>query len=167
VVHPRRGDRELIEPKSNVKLTDSAYRVSVPFDGSDLEVTIEERQVTGQTFALASMSEDQLVFYASSRAIEPDVATVLREIADLRRTVAERQRRVTRLERDLSALYREQERVRANLEVLSREDDVYQTFLQRLSRQEEAIDGVSRELAAANEALAEAQDDLAEYLGSL
>lgn len=167
VVHPRRGDRELIEPDRDVELTDSTYRFSVPFTGSDLEVSVAERQVTGQTFALVSMSEDQLVFYASSRAVEPGVATILRELADLRSLVAERQQRVNRLERDLAALYREQERVRANLEVLSREDEIYRTFLERLSRQEAEIDAVREDLSSANEALADAQDQLTDYVGTL
>ncbi|MFP4376815.1 MAG: hypothetical protein ACLFP4_07200 [Spirochaetales bacterium] len=167
VVHPRQAGRELLAPTEGVELTDAAYRIEVPFEGAELEVPVVEQQVTGQSFSLASMSEEQLVFYASSREIDARAASTLRELADLRRAVADRQQRVSRLERDLSSVYREQERVRANLEVLSREDDLYRTYLDRLARQEEEIDGVREDLAVANDALMNAQDSLAEYINSL
>lgn len=128
-------------------------RVTVPAGGKhDLKVT--ETRVDDDSFQLIDSDADTLLFYASTKGIEPAVAEKLKVIAGLKQKVADAQRAIDRAADTINRQTAEQERIRANLQALPETSDSAKSYVTKLAKSEKAIEAAEAERTDA-EALAD------------
>jgi len=123
-------------------------RVTVPAGGKhDLKVT--ETRVDEDSVQLIDSDADTLLFYASTKGIEPAVAEKLKAIAGLKQKVAEAERAIDRATDTINRQTAEQERIRANLQALPETSDSAKSYVTKLAKSEKAIEDAEAERAAA------------------
>ena len=166
--HPKRSGWELIGELKPVDETASQWRfqIDAPATGTTTAKVVEE-YVRSQTYALVSLSDDQIVFYLSQKAIDQESASQLRRIRELQGAIRTRENERRAIEAEINTIYREQQRIRSNMEVLDPETDLYKRYLQTFTSQEDRLEALNRDLTAARAAEQRARDALADYVESL
>ena len=169
IEHARPGGYELIVDEDvPVELTDSHYWLSVEVPAGEtveLEVTLE--RPTYQSVSLVDMSDSQIGYYASARALSDEVKAAIEELRGYKAEVVAREAEITRLRNEYRQIVEDQARIRENMDSVPRDTDLYQRYLDDLSGQEEELDRLAVAIAEAEEALLAARDALGEYALSL
>jgi hypothetical protein len=166
--HPKRSGWEIISDLKPVDETASQWRfqVDAPATGTTSAEIVEE-YIRSQTYALVSLSDDQIAFYLSQRTIDDESAAQLRRIRELQRTIRTREAERRAIETEINTIYREQQRIRSNMEVLDPDTEIYRRYLRTFTEQEDRLEELNRDLVAARAAEQRARDALADYLESL
>lgn len=128
-------------------------RTGVPA-GSTKDFHVTETRVDAEAVHLVDSDSDTLLFYASTRGVEPAVAAKLKGIAAIKTRVADAERAIERADQTVRRQSDEQERIRANLGALPETSDSAKSYIAKLARSEKAI-----EEAEATRAEAQARAD--------
>lgn len=128
-------------------------RTGVPA-GSTKDLHVTETRVDAEAVHLVDSDSDTLLFYASTRGVEPAVAAKLKGIAAIKTRVADAERVIERADQTVRRQSDEQERIRANLGALPETSDSAKSYIAKLARSEKAI-----EEAEATRAEAQARAD--------
>jgi len=168
VEHPVRRGWELVSPTGGVERTPDFYRFRVAVDAKSTELLeITEQRLLSRSFALSTLSSDQILYYISGREISPRVREALQKVASLQQEIKELKARIGDREQDLRRISREQSRIRENMRVLSRTDELFRRYLKKLSVQEDRADELEAELGRLRERLRGKQKELDDYLSGL
>lgn len=133
-------------------------------------VTVEEVRPGQSSYAIASVSNDQIQLWVSGEAITADVAATLRDVVRRRTVIAELNTQISAREGEITAISRDQERVRENMKALrgsAEERQLVQRYVQQLDDQETQLATHRRELAALMTQRAAAQTDLDRFIAGL
>lgn len=139
-------------------------RVSVPA-GAAKDLRVVETREDSNTLELIDSDAETLLFYSSTKGIDPAVADKLKAIAALKGKVAATERAIDRADQVIQRQSDEQARIRANLEALPETSDSAKSYVAKLARSEKAIedadaartaaqDKADKERAALSEAIA-------------
>lgn len=133
-------------------------------------ITVEEVRPGQTSYAITSVSNDQIQLWVSGEAITADVAATLREVVRRRTVIAELNTEISAREGEITAIGRDQERVRENMKALRGSDEerqLVQRYVRQLDDQETQLDVHRRELAALITKRAAAQTDLDRFIAEL
>ncbi|SCM72898.1 conserved exported hypothetical protein [uncultured Pleomorphomonas sp.] len=108
--------------------------------GAAKDIRVTETRTDAEAVHLVDSDPDTLLFYASTRNIEPAVAGKLKAIAAIKGRVAEAERAIERAERAGRRQADEQARIRANLEALPETSDSAKSYIAKLAESEKAIE---------------------------
>jgi hypothetical protein len=95
------------------------------------------------------------------------VRDVLKQVATLQRTLADRQQGLTALENDRKTVVADQARLRENLKVVATDSDLRTRYLMALGETEDRIAALDRAIDAARNAVKVARDELEQFIASL
>lgn len=145
IEHPRRPEWTLTEPAGEVPVTRDHYRIlrPIPAGGSEV-IEVTERRDLGQTFALSSMSTDQVVYYRDLKGIRPAVRKALTELAGMQAGLAETRRAREDAERRIREITEEQQRIRENMKAVARGSDSFALWEAKLVDQETQLDNLKQ-----------------------
>jgi len=162
IEHPEPNGWDITSPRTGIQRPGT-----IRFTARPPGLTVVEEQVREQRFALTSITDDQLSFYSNHRLSDPAVRRILRNIAQLRRTLRERTATRSTLESRRTEIFRDQERLRGNMAVLDRNSSLYRRYSGQLSEQEDELSLLETEIADAVEREQEARQALAGYIETL
>ena len=114
-------------------------RTGVPA-GATKDLKVIETRTDAEAVHLNDSDSDTLLFYASSRHVEPAIAEKLKAIAAIKQRVVDTERAIERAEQVVARQSSEQERIRANLSALPETSDSAKSYIAKLARSETAIE---------------------------
>jgi hypothetical protein len=151
IEHAQRPGYKLINLKPT-ETTSNAYRFEVKLPPKATErFPVSEERVYDNTFALSSLSPDNLQVYFQNKAIPEAARRQLGKILDQKTQIAANDQEIRRMENEQNEAIRDQERIRQNI-----------TSLNNVSGQQEQVQTYSRQLAAQEKNLASLRDRLSE-----
>lgn len=140
---------------------------AVDFTVTGPRLVVTEEQIREQRTALTSVPTEDLVAFADNRLIDPTTRRIVRNVAELRRSLADRQRERQRLEAERAEIATDQARIRENMSALSRTSQLYERYEADLRRSEDRLGVVVADLSDAREAEERAEAALREYVRTL
>jgi hypothetical protein len=126
-----------------------------------LERPIEQRYVIG------SIGATELGVLMASTEIPEAVRVALTRVAELQRTVADRDQALKALETERQQIVTDQERLRKNLEASPAGSDLRTRYLEALASAEDRIVALDQQLVVARESVTTAKEELAGFIASL
>ncbi len=166
--HPRRADWELADAPDALEVTETAYRIPVTVAAGDttrFDAVLERPRA--QRVELAPLPLDRIQVWAANRELSDDIRAALRELAELREQVTERERELEAAQQSRSTVVSDQARIRENLAAVPSDSDLSQRYLAELSRQEDRLGELDAAIADARAALDAAERRVAEHVRSL
>jgi chaperonin cofactor prefoldin len=168
IEHPRRHDRELIEPDEPAEKTPEVYRFEVDVAaGQSGKFDVREERVSTQTIAILPADVGSLQWYSTSGKVPEDVREALSEAIRRKQALTQAQREVQELTERISKLRREQGYVRSNMKAVRSGSAAYQRFEKKLLDLETEIEKLQKQLDAAREKVDKLRKDLEDYLSKL
>ena len=169
IEHPVRPGWQLVTPKpAEVDLTERHYRIRRDLAaGAEVTIAVTLRRPRLRTIQLTSLTNQQLVAYTRTDALDPKLRRALARIGDLRQTVAEHERWVARLAQSRKKLFEEQQRIRNNLGRVPHNSDLQRRYLRKLDLQEDELEALDAETERAHRELDAARDALTGYIAGL
>jgi hypothetical protein len=108
--------------------------------GATKDLKVTETRTDAEAVHLIDSDADTLLFYASTRDIDPAVAEKLKAIAAIKSRVTDAERAIERAGQVVARQSSEQERIRANLGALPETSDSAKSYITKLARSEKAIE---------------------------
>lgn len=145
------------------------FRVTVA-PGATASLTVEEVRPGQSTYAIGTVTSDQIQLWVRGEAISPDVADTLREVVRRRTVVNDLAAQLAARESEVTAISRDQERVRENMKALrgsAEERQLLQRYVRQLDEQETQLDAHRRAIATLTTQRAAAQADLDRFIAGL
>jgi hypothetical protein len=168
IEHPRRYDWELEKGHEGVELTDSAYRVPVEVaPGAAVETEVGLVRTVWESYSLADMGPDNLVYFAESGELEPKLKAAFRQLADRKAAIETMKRRIEALEQSKNRLFEDQSRLRDNLSRVPSESDLHARYLAKLAAEETELDKIGLEIESTREAVHAAETAYGELIRTL
>ena len=151
IEHAQRPTYKLMNLKPT-ETTSNSYRFEVKLAPNATEkFPVSEERVYDNTFAVSSLSPDNLQVYFQNKAIPEAARRQLGKILDQKKQIAANDQEIRRIENEQNEAIRDQERIRQNI-----------TSLNNVSGQQEQVQTYSRQLAAQEKNLASLRDHLCE-----
>jgi len=142
IIEQENGSYSLISPKPIEKTAKAdRFELKLPANGSG-KLTVEQEEVTSQTYVVANSTPDFLVSIVSNRQLSPAARTGLQSIADLKSRLAETNSALSSSKSALDDLTADQTRLRANIDSLNRvkgQEDQVRKYSGQLSDNEAQI----------------------------
>jgi hypothetical protein len=166
VEHPVRPGWELDERETPKPEGRSAryYRFRVELKPHErAELTVTERQALMETYALTSVTPDQLSLFVSRRYIDDATRAALQKIVEIKSRIAAIDARLQAIEAEITEIGADQTRLRENIETLSQTAEAKQLiarYVAKADQQETRIEQLTKERQAANEERARLQPQL-------
>ena len=166
VEHPVRpgwelDDRETPKPEGR---SARYYRFRVELKPHErAELTVTERQVLRDTYALTNVTSDQLSLFISRRYIDDTVRAALQNIIELKSRIAATDARLQAIEAEIAEISEDQTRLRENIKTLSQTAEAKQLiarYVAKADQQETRIEQLTKERQAAQEQRARLQPQL-------
>ncbi|HEV2879811.1 MAG TPA: hypothetical protein VGX24_00780 [Pyrinomonadaceae bacterium] len=166
VEHPVRpgwelDDRETPKPEGR---SARYYRFRVELKPHErAELTVTERQALMETYALTSVTPDQLSLFVSRRYIDDATRAALQKIVEIKSRIAAIDARLQAIEAEITEIGADQTRLRENIETLSQTAEAKQLiarYVAKADQQETRIEQLTKERQAANEERARLQPQL-------
>lgn len=168
IEHPRRYDWEIEPGHEGVELTDTAYRIPVKVAaGQSIETDVGLTRTVAESYALADMQPENLVWYSEDGSLDPKVRAAFKQLSAKRAEIEKLRRSIERLEAAKARLFEDQSRLRDNLSRVPSESDLHARYLTKLAAQETELDKVGIEAENAREALTAAEAAYAELIRTL
>lgn len=167
--HPLQPGWTLKTPDpETLERTESHYRIArqVPA-GAETEIAVTFERPRFQSIQLTSITDQQLVAYSRTDALDPELRRAIARLGELRHEVTLRQRTLDQLEQSRQEIYDEQQRIRENLRRVPSNSDLYRRYLSKLDEQEDELESLLERIDQAQRARDEAQDRLTEYVSNL
>jgi hypothetical protein len=160
--HPVRAGWKLI---GNAPAETSAnyYRFKVEAKPkSTTEFVIQEESPLETTFALSSITPEQIAIWIRDRSIDPEIEKLLQAIAQKQIEINDLARKIAATDKEQNDIFKDQERVRGNLQRLSQTPDeaaLRLRYIKQLDGQENrlAVIKTEREKLEASRSAAEKQ----------
>jgi hypothetical protein len=166
---PVRAGWKIIAPEpEDVELTESHYRIHQDLEADSeatVEVTLQRSRL--QAIQLVRLTDEQLVAYAKTDELDPELREAIAKIGDLRHVVDQHQRRLDQLTDSRKRIFEEQNRIRNNLGRIPSNSDLYRRYLKKLDDQEDALERIDTEMADAQDDVDAAKDALTKYIAGL
>ncbi|WP_026792887.1 DUF4139 domain-containing protein [Pleomorphomonas oryzae] len=108
--------------------------------GVSKNIKVTETQPDSFEISLTDTDAESLLIYASTKDIDPAMASKLKELAAIKTRVADAQRAIDKAEQTVKRQSDEQERIRANLGALPETSDSAKSYIAKLARTEKAIE---------------------------
>jgi len=173
VEHPVRENWKLDEretPKPEGKSA-SFYRFRVELGPrATEEVRVVERETAVETYALSSLTTEQIQLFVARRYIDDATRDRLRAILDLKARLAAAATRVQEIEQEIGMIAADQKRLRDNIEALNKTPEARQLiarYVQKADQQETRLEQLAREKQSALEERQRLQSQLNEALRTL
>jgi hypothetical protein len=154
VEHPVRGAWKLVGDVTPVESTPAAHRFQVAVaPGATETLIVQERHASASAYAATTLTEAQVVSYASRDGLGAQALAWLRRLVELRQAVAEAESARGRIDAENRAIAADQQRLRQNMGVLkgtAEERQLLQRYVRQLSDHENRLLALSQEAAAAD-----------------
>jgi hypothetical protein len=166
VEHPVRPGWELDDKETPKPEGRSAryYRFRVELKPHErAELTVTERQVLMETYALSNVTTDQLSLFVSRRYIDEATRAALQKIVEIKSRLAAIDTRLAAIEAEITEIGADQTRLRENIETLSQTAEAKQLiarYVAKADQQETRIEQLTKERQAAAEERARLQPQL-------
>ncbi|MCH8924681.1 MAG: DUF4139 domain-containing protein [Proteobacteria bacterium] len=169
IEQPVRAGWKIIAPgPEDVELTESYYRIHKDLE-ADSEATVEVilQRSRLQTIQLVRMTDEQLVAYAKTGELDPELREAIARIGDLRHAVSQHQRRLDQSTNSRKRIFEEQQRIRNNLGRIPSNSDLYRRYLKKLNQQEDKLERIDTAMTKAQDDVDRAKDALTNYIAGL
>ena len=151
IEHAERPGYKLLNQKPT-ETTSNAYRFEVKLAPNATEkFPVTEERVYDNSFAISSLTPDNLLVYVQNKAVPEAGKRQLQKILDQKRQIASNDEEVRATESETTDVIRDQERIRQNI-----------TSLNNVNGQQEQVQTYSRQLAAQEKQLATLRDRTSE-----
>jgi len=127
--------------------TEHRFRMTVA-PRSSATLTVDEVRPGQTTYAIGSVTDEQIQLWVSGTAISPEVATSLREVVRRRTIINEFNTRIAAADAEVATIGRDQARVRENMLALkgsAEERQLVQRYVRQLDEQETRLEVLRRE----------------------
>ncbi|HEX8456891.1 MAG TPA: hypothetical protein VF656_06325 [Pyrinomonadaceae bacterium] len=166
VEHPVRPSWELDDKETPKPEGRSAryYRFRIELKPHERrELTVIERQVLVDTYALSNVTSDQLRLFVSRQYIDDATRAALEKIVEIKTRISAIDARLAAIEAEITEIGEDQTRLRENIETLSQTAEAKQLiarYVAKADQQETRIEQLTKERQAANEERARLQPQL-------
>ncbi|MDR1728770.1 MAG: DUF4139 domain-containing protein [Acidobacteriota bacterium] len=169
VEHPVRAGYTLTPATPVPEETTASYRrfrVEVK-PKATVDLKVEEESPRDETFAVSSVSPDQIAVWVRNRSIDGETEALLREVASRQAAINELVRKTVMLDGERDGIFKDQERVRENLQGLGQSPDeasLRQRYVRQLDSQENRIAAIRAEMEKLESDCAAAQKQLEAFI---
>ncbi len=171
IEHPVRDGWVLGDNTRAEETTPTAHRFRMTVaPRSSATLTVDEVRPGQTTYAIGSVTDEQIQLWVSGTAISPDVAASLREVVRRRTIITELNARIATAEAEVATIDRDQARVRENMLALkgsAEERQLVQRYVRQLDEQETRLEVLRRELRELSTQRDEAQVELNRFIEGL
>ena len=169
IEHPRVAGFALAAPTQGVLgETPTHHRVSVDVAaGQTVTLVVALERPIEERIAIGGIGAAELGAFAESAGIPARVRALLTRVAELQRTLSDRQQALTALEGERTRIVADQARLRANLEAVPAESELRTRYLGALGETEDRIVALDQSIGAARDAVKLAKEELAQFIASL
>ncbi len=168
IEHPRRKNRQLIEPARTLEETEDRYRFRVAATGAtDTSFTVREEEVVRQTLALLPLDLGELIRYSENGEIPKKIRVSLAEAARKKNLLMQAERERKNLERQTDQVRGDQDHTRKNMEAVATGSPAYNRFEKKLLELETRIENLQTEISRQEKLVDQRRKELADYVGSL
>ncbi len=172
IQHPvRQGWKFAAGSNQPEQITASNYRFRVSLPGKETtKFTVTKEMEYPQSFAVNSLSSEQILIYGRGKSIAPEVQQKLRAIATQKDKVADAQTRVTQKTQEINELRQDQDRLRQNinnLRGLPGQEAQVNRYAAKLADQEKTIETLQAALTVERTNQRSAQAELDRMVTSL
>ena len=163
--HPLESGWKLVKPEQPDETTRDRYRFAVVAEpGKPVTLEVVEEMPVEESYALANLDDNAIVFYSRAKATSPAVrealAEVIRRKQEIEQIVRDRQTR----EQEIATIDQEQTRIRGNMQALDRTSDLFAQYVRKFAEQEKRIESLRGEIAGLTAKEQEARKGLDDYL---
>ncbi|RKX93682.1 MAG: hypothetical protein DRP59_02365 [Spirochaetes bacterium] len=130
-------------------------------------VLIGEEYTVSRQFSLNGLRYSDLAVYLEWNEISPEMKTVLKEAADLKREVETISSEISSLRNRQNTISRDQSRIRENMKVLDKDSDLFKRYSKHLASQENELEQIAAQVEHKQKELRSASDKLADYIRSI
>lgn len=134
-------------------------RVKVAAGKSD-DLKVTEKKTESEAVSIGDSNADTLLYYASTKGIEPAIAEKLKAVAAIKARLAGYDRAIDKAGDTIDRLTADQERVRANLKAVPETSDSAKAYLAKLDRSEKAIEAADAERSKTQDLSDKARSEL-------
>jgi hypothetical protein len=148
--------------------TPTHHRISIEVPaGQTVALDVVLERPLEQRVSIVGIGQSELGVLVLATEIPEAVREALKRVADLQRTLADRQQSLTALENDRKTVVADQARLRENLKVVTTDSDLRTRYLVALGETEDRIAALDQSMGVAREAVTMAQDELERFIASL
>jgi hypothetical protein len=163
--HPLESGWKLVKPEQPDEKTRDRYRFAVVAEpGKPVTLEVVEEMPVEESYAIANLDDNAIVFYSRAKATSPAVrealAEVIRRKQEIEQIVRDRQTR----EQEIATIDQEQTRIRGNMQALDRTSDLFAQYVRKFAEQEKRIESLRGEIAGLTAKEQEARKGLDDYL---
>jgi hypothetical protein len=140
--HPVRPGWKLVAA-TPAETTANFYRFKIESKPkSTAEFIVQEESPLESTYAVSSVTPEQIAIWIRERSIDPEIEKPLQSIVDKKNEITDLAQRIAALDREQNDIFKDQERVRGNLQRLSQnpeEASLRQRYIKQLEAQENRL----------------------------
>ena len=149
VEHPLRAGYELRGSARPVETTADWLRFRLPVQPKQTaSLVVEEAHPTQSSFALTTLSSEQLTLFVNQRSIDHDMEAVFRQIMEEKNAIAQLQGQKRGREEETQTIFDNQQRLRENIKALKgtpEEKPLLQRYTQQLNAEESRLETLQKE----------------------
>jgi hypothetical protein len=146
--HPVRPGWKLVAA-TPAETTANYYRFKVESRlKSTVEFTVQEEFPLESSFAVSSITPDQIAIWIRERSIDPETEKLLRAISEKKNEINDLSQQIASLDKEQNDIFKDQERVRGNLQRLGQnpeEATLRQRYIRQLETQENRLSAMKTE----------------------
>ena len=165
IEHPARPEWRLADdaPKPEEKAA-GLYRFRFTIEPKKTEkLVINEARPLETSYALNSVTDDQVAFFLRQKSINAEVEMALREILAQKNVIVSFDSRIQARQKEVDQIFTDQQRLRENMKALkgsAEERALTQRYTQQLADQETRLDALRKEMADLGSQRRDAQSKL-------
>jgi hypothetical protein len=164
VEHPVRAGYELRSETKPVETTAGWMRFRVPLASKQTAALIvDEARPISSSFAVSSITPDQVALFVSRKSINKDIEEALRKVLDQKATVARLEEQKQARDDEVSKIFDDQQRLRENMKALKgspEEKSLVQRYTRQLDEQETRLAELRKESVALEREVTAVQAEL-------
>jgi hypothetical protein len=130
---------------------------------STSEFIVQEESPQESSFAVSSITPEQITFWVRERSIDPEIEKALQAIVEKKSEINDFSQKISALDREQNDIFKDQERVRGNLQRLSQgseEATLRLRYIKQLDAQENRLTAIRTEREKIEAARAASQKQL-------
>ncbi|MEO8659708.1 MAG: carboxypeptidase regulatory-like domain-containing protein [Bryobacteraceae bacterium] len=171
IEHPVRSGYQLAGAIKPAETTADWMRFRLAIEPKQTaELTVEERRPIDATYAIGSITKEQLTAFLKMQAINKPIEDSLRQIIEKRAAVNALQLQKNRLDTEQAQIFDDQQRLRENIKAMkggTEERALVLRYTQQLNTQESRLDAIKKETAALDARIAKAEDEVNAFVVGL
>ncbi len=171
IEHPVRDGWVLGDNTKAEETTPTAHRFRLTVaPRTSATLTVDEVRPGQTTYAIGSVTDDQIQLWVSGTSISAEVAASLREVVRRRTIITELNAQIATAEAEVATIDRDQARVRENMLALKgsvEERQLVQRYVRQLDEQETRLELLRRDIRTVTTRRDEAQVELNRFIDGL